>query len=45
LKDRFKDLEREAKEALRRFQDLRGEEVAEGIFAQVANGHVNGDHA
>lgn len=45
LKDRFKDLVREAKEALRRFQDQRGEEVAEGVFSQVANGHVNGNHA
>lgn len=44
LRDRFKDLEREAKEALRRFQDQRGEKVAEGIFLQGANGRVNGGH-
>lgn len=44
LKDWFKDLVQEAKEALRRFQDQRGEEVAQSYFPDV-NGRINGDHA
>lgn len=45
LKDHFQGLEREAREALRRYQDQKGDETAAEVFPEGVNGHVNGGYA